>query len=354
MMPSIAPLAAARLAHAKAAYTTCRIPAADAATLIGGPDVRPGVGDLVLAEVVRVGHHKAIETCHSRRATLFEGDEVLVVYGDRYAPDQFEAEISPDLRECHLVAAGGLASTVLSRHGTARAPTTLRPIGLVGDRKGARINLAHYALPPRQHPKTAGVIAVLGASMNAGKTTTAAALVRGLRDAGRRVAAAKVTGTGAGGDVWLMADSGAERVLDFTAAGVPSTYRLPFADVERVFLSLTNELMASGVDAIVLEVADGIYQRETSWLASSELFRSQVDGVLFAVRDALSASAGAAWLATRDLPLLGISGAISQSPLAVQEATEATGLAVFSPEDLAQGRTAAELVGPAPLLRRAA
>ena len=183
----------------------------------------------------------------------------------------------------------GVASTVLSRHGATRAPTVLRPIGLVGQRDGARINLAQYALPLRQAPKAASVVAVLGASMNAGKTTAAAALVRGLRNAGRRVAAAKVTGTGAGGDVWLMADSGAERVLDFTAAGVPSTYRLPFPDVERVFRTLTGELMASGVDAIVLEVADGILQRETRWLATSEAFRDTVDGVLFAVRDALSA-----------------------------------------------------------------
>ena len=44
------------------------------------------------------------------------------------------------------------------------------------------------------------VLIVAGTAMNAGKTTAAARLIKGLQRAGLRVGAAKVTGTGAGGD----------------------------------------------------------------------------------------------------------------------------------------------------------
>ena len=61
--------------------------------------------------------------------------------------------------------------------------------------------------------------------MNSGKTTTAAHLIKGLVQAGLKVGAAKLTGTGAVGDIWLMQDAGANLVLDFTDTGFPSTYR---------------------------------------------------------------------------------------------------------------------------------
>ena len=59
----------------------------------------------------------------------------------------------------------------------------------------------------------------------------------------------KVTGTGAGGDTWLLRDAGADPVLDFTDAGHVSTYLLPEAEVERTFVTLVAHLAASGVDA---------------------------------------------------------------------------------------------------------
>jgi molybdopterin-guanine dinucleotide biosynthesis protein len=89
--------------------------------------------------------------------------------------------------------------------------------------------------------------------MNAGKTTTAVGLIKGLRAAGLDVGAAKVTGTGAGGDVWSMLDAGAFPVVDFTDAGFPSTYRLPITQVEQVLTTLVEYVSVSAVAAIVLK-----------------------------------------------------------------------------------------------------
>ena len=54
-------------------------------------DAEPQPGDLVLARVTRVGQHQHIEQVTGRRAKLWQDDEIIVAYGNRYAPDQFEA-----------------------------------------------------------------------------------------------------------------------------------------------------------------------------------------------------------------------------------------------------------------------
>lgn len=338
-----------RLLEAKAAYTTRHVSFDDAATLISTE--KPRSGDIVLASVEKVGHHKALELRYGRRATLFVGDEIVVAYGNRYAPDQFEAEVCPDLRPCDLVAAGGVASCVISRHDKTRAPTRIKPIGLLGDAQGRVLNLRRYALPSLGQRKTAYVFAVFGASMNAGKTTTAVSLIRGFAAAGYKVGSAKVTGTGAGGDLWHMSDAGADPALDFTSAGAVSTYQAERGDLIRIFNTLTDHVMQAGVDVLVIEVADGLYQQETAMLAQSDEFRSLVDGVFFAARDALGAKAGVDWLSENGLDVVALSGTVTMSPLAIQEAIDAVGLPVLGPTELAEAKTIGELIGP--MLQRA-
>src|SRR5438094_173959 len=125
----------------------------------------------------------------------------------------------------------------------------------------------------------------------------------------------KVTGTGSGGDYWVMLDAGAHVMLDFTDVGFASTYRQPMVAVERGFLELTDHLTAAGSAVRLIEVADGIYQCETSRLIESEVFRSTVDVVLFAAADAMGAVAGVEHLRSRGLPVAAVSGRITRSPL---------------------------------------
>lgn len=324
----------ARLKQAKAAYTTRHVNFEAISQLLIG-DLVPESGDLVLARVEEIGQHKLIELSTGRKASLFPGDEIVVCYGNRYAPDQFEAEIPLDLSPCNLVAAGGLAAMVLSQHIKMNPATAITPIGLLANSDGQRANLADWALKPTtyigQRPFT---VAVLGTSMNSGKTTTAANLIKGLVLSGLKVGAAKITGTGAGNDIWLMRDAGASLVLDFTYVGFPSTYRATPQAVEKILDTLTSHLAAEGVDVIVLEIADGLYQDETSKLISSVAFRNTVDGVLFATNSALGAAAGVELLQLYQIPVLAISGMVTTSPLAARETAIATGLPVLDVEML--------------------
>ncbi len=346
-------LSTERLARAKKAFTTRRVPFDSAhldwssATLISGP-VRPRSGDLVLARVDRIGHHGKLELTTGRRSKMHVGDEIVVTYGDRYAPDQFEAEIPKHLRPTNLLASGGVAGTVLSRHESARRATDIVPIGLIGDASGSPLNISRFAIDPpeptRARPRT---VAVIGTSMNAGKTTTVSSLVMGLRKGGRgKPGATKVTGTGSGADYWAMVDAGAYLVADFTDAGLASTYRVPYDVVEANFVKLIDHLTNSGCTEIVVEIADGIFQRETARLMQSEVFRSYIDLVVFAAADSMGAVSGVDHLRGMGLPLVAVSGVFTRSPLAVREVQANCPVPVLSRIDLTSGSTAAAMLAP--------
>lgn len=345
---SVQALGEQQLARAKVGFAVRHVPRSSMRTVIGGA-VRPRSGDVVLAIVSRLGQHRRIEQPSGRRAVLHVGDEVVVAYADRYAPDQYEAEVPDDLRNAQLVASGGIASAALSRSVNVRSATDLLPIGLVGDDQGRPLNLADFALEPvrpgQERPLT---VAVIGTSMNAGKTTIIHLLVRGLSRAGVRVGVTKVTGTGSGNDYWVMIDAGAHLMLDFTDVGLASTYRQPMLQVEKTFVELLDHLTASGTEVNFVEIADGIYQRETSRLIESETFRKSVDVVLFAAADAMGAAAGVAHLHGLGLKVAAVGGRITRSPLAVREAQGALGLPVLGLAELADPLSASTIIGLAP------
>ncbi len=332
-----------RLLAAKRAYTTRRVPLAALGRLLAGDGVRPRAGDLMLARVTRIGKHAHLEGTDSRRAALFVGDEVLVACAARYAPDQFDARLPTSLAPCHLAAGGGVAGQVVARRGGLALPTELQPIGLVADPQRRVVNLADHALPARVPAVRPPTMASLGTSMNAGKTTSAAYLIRGLVRAGLRVGAAKVTGTGSGNDPGLLRDAGAVRVLDFTDAGFASTCDVDAATLATAAQTLVAHLAAEGVDAIVLEVADGLYQRETAALLRLPQFRALLDGAIFSSGDAMGACAGADWLSREGLRPLALAGAMTRSPLAAQEAAQASGLPVLDLDQLGHADTARRL-----------
>jgi hypothetical protein len=338
---------AARIRRASWAFATRRVPQ-DAAWCLLPLAGAPSAGDLVLARVDVLGHHDGLQLPSGRRKQLFPGDEAVVAYGNRYAANQFESEIPETLGPCHLVAGGGIASRALSWHvRMAKGPTQITPIGLLGDAEGRRINLRDHALYPVDtlNERTPTMIAVVGTGMDSGKTQSCAYLVRGLIAAGLHVGYAKITGTGAGGDTWLLKDAGAFPVLDFTDVGMATTYLEPVERIESALVTLTGHIAGHGVDAIVLEIADGVLQRETAALLQSPLFARLVGGIVLAAYDAMGASAGMHWLEKHGrTPVLAIGGVISAAPLQAREATEALGLPVHDRLGLATPENAMEIL----------
>lgn len=334
-MPLIA-FPEARRRKAKRAFTTRRVPEGDMKTLISGAE-KPETGDLVLATVREIGKQKKLELPTGRRATMLPGDEILVCYGARYAPDQFEAMVSLDLGPCDLVAAGGVAGDEICRHDKMLAPTSIEPIGLVGDADGRRINIARYAMPAPLETRPIKVVLVAGTAMNSGKTFTAASLIHGFAQHGFSTAGVKSTGTGSGGDLWSMADHGADFVADFTDVGMASTYLQPDARIRDGVIRLIQCAAEAGCDVAVVEIADGLHHRETNTLMRDPTLREMSVGVVFAAYDSMGASVGAKMLAEMGHKVLAISGQVMRSPLAARETREASGAPLFDPMEIRAG-----------------
>jgi len=324
-----------RILNAKRAYTTRRADLTLARNLLAGALV-PLAGDLVLARVEKIGQHQRVEQPDGRRSHLYIGDEIIVCYGARYAPDQFESSVPKDLGPCDLVAAGGIASSMISKHSRMKDPTRLVPVGILADASGERMNIGRWGLPrAAQNEPLPMVIAAIGTSMNAGKTSCAKQMVHGLRQRGLKVGATKVTGTGAGGDRWVLSDAGANIVLDFTDAGVASTFGLNNQEIINIFKTLTQHLANQKVDVIVLEVADGLLHGETSELLQSSEFRSTCDGIVFAAGDAMGSAGGVKTLRDWGLNVVAVSGFLTSSTLAMREAELLLDVPVIHTNDLA-------------------
>ncbi|MGM0583548.1 MAG: DUF1611 domain-containing protein [Pseudomonadota bacterium] len=337
------PLDPAALGAAKWAFTTRRVARDDARRLVPRPQAARS-GDLVLARVERIGRHEKVQLPSGRYARLYPGDLIVMPCGARYATDQFEGVAEIDPEGADMLAGGGVLGRVRRRHARMGQPTRVAPLGLLADAQGATLDLARYALPPARNRPAIPAIAVLGAAMNAGKTTAAAALAHGLSRGGRRVSVLKATGTGAAGDLNAYRDASAAHVADFTDAGMASTWLQPLERIARGLDALLADAAAQGCDVALIEFADGVLQAETAGLLRRRDLRESLAGAIFAAPDALAAVGGAEALAALGLRPAALTGMLSRSPLATAEAEAAAGLPVLTRETLCDPAAAGALV----------
>ena len=331
------------LNDAKWAFATRRVQRSDAVDLDTRFD-QARSGDLLLARVEQIGSHRRLQLIDGRPAGLYPGDLIVAAVGARYASDQFEGTANIDAVGADLLAGGGCIGKMRQRHANMKRPTRVVPVGLLTDHEGQVINLERYAMATSDALDDVPAIGVVGASMNAGKTTAVAALVHGLRRAGYRVAAIKATGTGAFGDYNAYVDAGAHHVGDFTDTGMVSTYLQPISRLEHSLDALLAAARQAGCEVAVVEFADGVLQRETAALLGRPAVRSRFAGFVYAVPDALAAMGGCQALGAIGITPAALTGLISASPLNVSEAEQATGLPVLSREALADPAPAGALL----------
>lgn len=305
---------------AKIATTLRHVPISEMDGLI--QNETPQVGDVVLAKVMSVGDDKTtLQSRDGRNVELHEGDKILVAYGNRYAVEEYEALVPDDLKECHLVSSGGVAARIEETNGVMGKPTVIKPLGLIANQDGKVMNTQQYSLnsltvDQKRRPVT---IAVLGTGMDAGKTTSATAIVKGMERAGHTVGFAKMTGTGLSSDIHKPQDAGAVAVCDFVDMGYPSTYKVPTQDMLRILNGVTTFLSMRGSDVNIIEIADGVLQSDNQALLRSDEFKSKIDGVFVAADNGLSAITAVQELHKHDMPVLAIGGRVMLAPLSVAE-----------------------------------
>mgnify|MGYP001824987021 FL=1 len=285
----------------------------------------PRVGDLVFCEIDELGHHRLVESKTARLHTINVGTRAVFVFGNRYAPDQYEGLVPKRFDEhVDLFSRGGVVGVAKSQNQLIGSPTRARVLGYVVDAEGNVVNSRnHVMLRPKQTRREAEgsrIILCIGTSMNSGKTHAAAACCYALSSMGKKVRAAKITGTASLKDILLMNDCGADYIADFTYFGFPSTYLLEADKLLWMFNSFDLKYGNNTKNYLVVEFADGIFQRETAMLLKMPEIRRRIHKLIFCAPDSSAVYGGLQVLREEfDLVPDAISGLCSSSPLAMRE-----------------------------------
>ena len=165
-----------------------------------------------------------IELVNGRIVEVMEGDRVVGALGHRCATLEAVGDwrsVGDDL-EMHALTGAGLLGRATS---VAPLLPRLMTLDYQGHllRNGEKLNMSDFVRPVGAAPFDTPTILLVGTSMSAGKTTAGRVIVHALKAAGLTVVGAKVTGAGRYRDVLAFADAGADAVIDFVDAGLPST-----------------------------------------------------------------------------------------------------------------------------------
>lgn len=305
----------------------------------------PQVGDVAVFEVISIGKHTTVQGEDKRLCNIYAGDYIMAAFGTRYATEQFEGYMPEKIEsEYHILGAGGTVGIIKSMHAKFRngGPTRLKMIGYATDKNGGIINTkklhADKMLSFRGVMQSlTRVVLSIGSSMDSGKTTTAAHLVRGLKNKGMRVGFIKLTGTIYTKDTDLAYDNGADAVANFGDMGFPSTFMCEESELLNLHETLLSNINAEHLDYVVVEIADGIYQRETEMLLGNSRFMAGVDSVIFSACDSLSAVQGVQALQQMHIIPVALCGLFTAAPLLIKEVKAKVHIPVLTIEQMANG-----------------
>jgi dethiobiotin synthetase len=272
---------------------------------------------------------------------LYRGDLVLGVFGNRYATDAFEGEVI-STSKLSLLTGAGMVGSVCSVHRQCQRPTKLAFRGLLVDENHQVVNLKERLFPrPSVPPARLNVVLLIGSGMDTGKTTVAARLVRALSARRLSVAACKLTGSVSHQDQLELRSAVACQVRDFSDYGFPSTYLCSREELLDLFHVMLADVERSRPDVIIMEIADGILQRETDILIREQALHERSLGVVFTAPCASSALYGVERLQALNHRVLAVSGVVTNSPLYVRELESNSSVPVRS----SFGNRLAEVIG---------
>ncbi len=303
---------------------------------------KPKAGDVAIFKIKEIGKHTRIQTVGGNNNYILPGDLIMAVFGNRYATEQMEGYVPEEYcTTYHILGQGGAIGILKSMHTKFDliGPTTVSLVGYMVDENGLVINTKYYnnlheSILSISNTNNQKVILSLGTSMDSGKTTSAAFLTRGLKLAHKKVAFIKLTGTVYTKDKDMVSDYGANVALDFSDFGFPSTYMCSTAEVLNLYQRLLDQVQTYNPEYIIVEIADGLLQRETSALIQNRSFMNNVSGVLFSATDSMSAIAGADILTKLKFNVIGVTGIFTTSPLLIDEVRHQSNFTVLIGEEL--------------------
>jgi len=213
-----------------------------------------GHGDYIAARVTgKPSPLYRIEIPTGRMVNMMADDLVIGAWGKRAATlegvGDWEA-VGSDGR-LHALTSAGLFGKATSTSLLIPRFMTLDYVGHVC-RDGRRQAMRDFIEPVAEITFDAPVVLMVGTSMSAGKTTAGRVIVHELSNMGQRVVGAKFTGAGRYRDTLSYGDAGAEAIVDFVDAGLPSTV-VPEPRFDEAMRYMLSRIAAVEPDVVVAE-----------------------------------------------------------------------------------------------------
>ncbi len=252
-----------------------------------------------------------LELPSGRFSRVKRGDVVAGALGHRKALFGYSGHMPESVRpgdRLNILNLGGVLGVCDSVNPDLGEPFVCEVIGQVlhfpflGERVGIPAHIGQGALPLVERPDAGNggsvpVVALVGTSMNAGKTAAACSLIQAFTHRGLSVAAGKATGISLRRDILAMEDAGARQTLIFTDFGIVTTTA---ENAPRVARSILGRLAGGRPDVIVLELGDGLLGLYgVDAILDDAGIRGSFGAVVLAASDPVAAWGGVRLLAER-------------------------------------------------------
>lgn len=211
-------------------------------------------GDYVVGEVSSLSGSRFVELPCGRLTEAMMGDHVVGALGIRAATLEVTGHwnaIKDDGR-MHALTAAGIIGNTTSVSTFVQSPLELRYVGHCV-RNGLKVTMDDFVTSTKSDQEyQIPTVLLIGTSMSSGKTTSAKVVIRQLVRNGLRVAGAKLTGAGRLRDTLAMRDAGADVIMDFVDAGLPSSVCAP-DDYRKRIVPILSKLQDAKPDVAVVE-----------------------------------------------------------------------------------------------------
>jgi len=254
-----------------------------------GEMIIPEEGGVIAVEALsHEGKNNAFEHLSGRLGKLFQKDIIPAVLGQRKALKEYSGKIPNVINpgdELYFLCESGLVGEIQGFNESWGQPMKVKVIGSV-IKNGKQLNIKDFDIDSKDTiENSAPIIAIVGTSMDCGKTTMICKSAEHFKSNGDKIARAKRTGVAFMQDPLKMIDAGIHPVIDFVDAGLPSTC----GDSKKAInaaISVIKKVNNSKPHAIIAEFGDGIMgEYNVSNILKNEWFHKQIKVLIVSAND---------------------------------------------------------------------
>lgn len=242
-------------------------------------------GDYVIGKIIDPGSNAlTLELPSGRMRGVIGTEHVIGVLGERFATLEATGTwkaVEEDYK-MHILTAAGLFGKLTSKSVFIPNMMEIKYVGHA-TRSGNKLTMDMFIKPVSPKTFNIPVILFVGTSMSAGKTTSARIVTNILKKANYKVIGAKLTGAGRYKDILAIKDVGADAILDFVDAGLPSSI-CPATVYNDKVTYLKNAIGHTNADVAVIEIGASPLEPYNGELAI-EAIKEQVRCIILCASD---------------------------------------------------------------------